>query len=532
VHGQKLVLRSTLVALSLLLASSFVSSQDKNPGHARPTAKQSNETPHDQPRKVKDESANPFTRWVNDDVDPIITEPERKAFAKLQTNEEREQFINYFWRQRDPDLDTEENEYREQYYQRVAYANEHFSSGKPGSKTDRGRIYIKFGKADEIESHPAGGTYQRMSYEGGGSTTTYPFERWFYRYIPGVGSGVEIEFVDPSGSGEYRIARDANEKDALAHVPGPNRPDIDSNFLYRREQDSPFAKIDLLWKLDKAPEIDRPSLGGTGGPKLDENPLNFDVRADYFKLSDGRVLIAFTVQTENQDLVFQDSGGLLTARLNILGKIVNITDQRVRSFEDSVTTNATVSELNDAKERRSAYSKTVVLAPGRYRADVIVRDVVSGATGLRQLALQVPKYEDGKLAASSLILAAKLEDMEGKFAGGPFMIGQTKVIPNLTGSFHRGHPIGVYLELYNAGTDQTTLRPSVDVEYVVSKDGQALSKHPEDWRGINDLGQRLILARLLDTSGLAAGEYEVRISMKDRVSGQTLTQAAKFTIVP
>jgi hypothetical protein len=64
-----------------------------------------------------------------------------------------------------------------------------------------------------------GGQYDRPSYEGGGSTSTYPFETWFYRYIAGVGSGVEIEFVDPTGSGEYRIARNPDEKDAMLNIP-------------------------------------------------------------------------------------------------------------------------------------------------------------------------------------------------------------------------------------------------------------------------------------------------------------------------
>ena len=372
-----------------------------------------------------------------------------------------------------------------------------------------------------------------MSYEGGGSTTTYPFEKWFYRYIPGVGSGVEIEFVDPSGSGEYRIARDSNEKDALAHVPGFDRTFVESlNSGYRREQDSPFAKIEQLRDLEKPPEIERSNRGGnTGGPTIDDNPLDFDVRTDYFKLSDGRVLTAFTVQTENKNLVFKDSGGLQTARLNIFGKIVTVTDQRVGAFEDSVTTSATVSELSDAKERSSAYSKVVVLAPGHYRADVTIRDVASGATGVRQFAFQVPKYEDGKLATSSMILAAKLESMEGKVATGPFAIGQTKVIPNMTGLYHRGQPVGVYLQLYNAGIDQTTLRPSVDVEYALLKDGKEIGKLLEDWRGIGGSGLRLTLARMLDTENLAPGEYEVAIHIKDRVSGQSLTQAAKFTIM-
>ena len=165
-----------------------------------------------------------YKDWIDKDVAYIITSEEKKAFFKLKTDEEREQFIEAFWRRRDPDPDTEENEYREEYYERIAYANEHFASGIPGWKTDRGRIYITFGKADSVESHPSGGQYDRPSYEGGGSTSTYPFEIWFYRYIEGVGSGIEIEFVDPTGTGEYRIARSPNEKDALLFVPGAGQP--------------------------------------------------------------------------------------------------------------------------------------------------------------------------------------------------------------------------------------------------------------------------------------------------------------------
>ena len=532
--GQKIFLRFTLIILSLLLFSSFVVSQTETqadrPAKKARQAKQPNTPPEDQARKIKSEPANAYTRWIKEDVALIITNPEREAFEKLKNNEEREEFIKIFWQQRDPDPDTEENEYREQYYERIAYANEHFASGKPGWMTDRGRIYIKFGKPDGIESHPAGGSYQRSN---GESSTAYPFDTWFYRYLPGVRSGVEIEFVDPSGSGEYRIARNSSEKDALAHMTGSDPLSVDTmNAGFVREQDTPFAKIELLRDLDKPLEIDRRNRCGlTGSPTIDDNPLNFDVRADFFKMSDSRVLTAFTVQTENKDLVFESSGGLQTARLNIFGKIITVTDRRVGAFEDSVSTSATVAELTDAKERKSAYSKAVVLAPGRYRADVIVRDVVSGATGVRQLAFQVPKYEDGKLSTSSMILAAKLENIERGIAAGPFVIGQTKVIPNMTGIYHRGEPVGVYLQVYNAGIDQTTLRPSVDVDYLLTKDGKEISKQVEDWRGISDSGQRLTLARLMDTQALAVGEYELTIRIRDRVSGQILTPAAKFTVV-
>jgi GWxTD domain-containing protein len=109
-----------------------------------------------------------YKRWIDEDVRWIITDEERKTFNALKTDDEREQFIEQFWLRRDPDPDTDSNEYREEYYQRIAYANEKFTSGIPGWKTDRGRIYIVFGKADQIESHPSGGSYDRPTWEGGG----------------------------------------------------------------------------------------------------------------------------------------------------------------------------------------------------------------------------------------------------------------------------------------------------------------------------------------------------------------------------
>src|SRR3989454_8646041 len=162
----------------------------------------------------------PYRKWLDEEVVYIIQPEERTAFLQLSTNEEREQFIEQFWQRRNPNPDLAENSFKEEHYRRIAYTNERFASGIPGWKTDRGRIYIMYGKPDEIESHPAGGAYERPSYEGGGSTSTYPFENWWYRYIEGIGSDIEIEFVDPSGSGEYRIARSPNEKDALLYVPG------------------------------------------------------------------------------------------------------------------------------------------------------------------------------------------------------------------------------------------------------------------------------------------------------------------------
>ena len=172
--------------------------------------------------KLRKELETPYRKWLNEDVIYIITDEERKAFSRLATDEEREQFIEQFWLRRDPSPDSQENEYKEEHYRRIAYANERFASGIPGWKTDRGMTYIRFGPADEVESHPSGGSYERPYEEGGGTTSTYPFEKWRYRYLEGVANGTDIiiEFVDKTMTGEYRMTMDPSEKDALLYVPG------------------------------------------------------------------------------------------------------------------------------------------------------------------------------------------------------------------------------------------------------------------------------------------------------------------------
>ena len=526
--------------LSVLLLVSFLSlpvpAQDTKPN------------PEEKPRKIKREIKRAYIEWIKEH-ELILTTPEREAWKKLETDDEREKFIEEFWRVRDPDPDTDENEFKLEFYERVAYANAHFSSGKAGRLTDRGRIYIKFGKPDSIESHPAGGYYERPSWEGGGSTSTYPFEKWFYRHIPNVRSGVELEFVDPTGSGEFRLARNPDEKDALIHVGGgPTFAELTGietraqrianlggfgRVNYMRAQDSPFEVMTLQSDMDRDPPVNRNTLhSGTDTPIADDSAISFETQFNYFRQSDNRVLALLTVQTDNDDLQFANSGGLETARLNIFGKVQSVANRSVGKFEDTVTTTATSEELNTIRNRKSAYAKGLILNPGRYRVDVIVRDIESGAYGVKHVGFLVPEFPADRLSASSLILAAKLENLERGAAITPFVIGTTKVIPNLSATYRRNQPVGIYLQIYNAAIDQTTLRPAADAEYVLLKNGKELSKQVEDWRQINDSGQRLTLSRLIDTRALEPGEYQVQIRIRDHVTGQTITPSATFTVVP
>jgi len=524
----------TLSILSLGAFSAFAQKGDKD------KKDKPSEDPTTNARTVKTELKDAYKRWLSTDVDYIITKDEKRAFLALTTDEERENFIENFWRRRDPNPDTEENEYREQYYERIAYANEHFSSGIPGWKTDRGRIYIAWGKPDSIETHPTGGAYDRPSYEGGGSTTTYPFEVWWYRHLDNVGDGLEIEFVDPTSTGEYRLARDAHEKDALRTVPGAglttaeqlglsDKSDringVGGNAGYMREQDTPFRRMEIITNLQRPPQVkfgDLQELAGGDSGVIDNNPLEFDMRIDFFRQSDTQVIATFTVQTSNKEIQFKDSGGILQAKLNIFGRITAVSGKRSGIFEDSVTTTATSVELADLRDKKSVYQKAVALTPGTYKVNVVVRDVETGNRGLVNMGFTVPRYDEKKLSTSSLILASKLRSTTESDIGGQFVIGNAKVIPNLSGSYKRGQDVGVYLQVYNAGIDQTTLRPAVDVEYVVSKGGKEVLRTAEDWSGLSDSGQRLTLARLLQTDTMALGDYELNIVIRDRVSGQIL----------
>ena len=200
----------------------------------------------------------------------------------------------------------------------MQYANEHFSAGIPGWRTDRGRIYIVWGPPDEIESHPAGGQYQRQPGEGGGSTSTYPFERWRYRYLEGIGNEITIEFVDSCMCNEYRMSNDPNEKDALLHTPGgsgttqgaeehwqPRRP---HGRHARRHRRTTAAAHLTPWsatsKLTAPPPIKFKDLEEKVNTRIRYNLMPFDMRSDIVKITSDTVLVPITIQIKTKDMTF------------------------------------------------------------------------------------------------------------------------------------------------------------------------------------------------------------------------------------
>jgi GWxTD domain-containing protein len=504
--------------------------------------------------KLRKELETPYKKWLNEDVGYIITDEERAAFKRMSTDEEREQFIEQFWLRRDPTPDTVENEFKEEHYRRIAYANEHYASGIPGWKADRGRIYITYGPPDEIESHPSGGSYERPMAEGGGETSTYPFEQWRYRYIEGIGNDIIIEFVDPTMSGEYRMTMDPSEKDALLYVPNAgltmmeqmgmasktdrfNRTDgthLGTAFGGTPASMNEFERLERFSKLQKPPAVKFKDLEAAVSTHITFNLLPVKVQADYIKVTNSSVLTNVTIQLQNKDLQFQLKDGVQKAVVNIYARITTMSRRVVNVFEDTVTVDSPTQLLQAIMGKQSLYQKTIPLAPGMYRLNVVVKDLVGGNMNNYESALSVPHYDDEQLAASSLILADTIEKVPTRSIGtGQFVVGSSKVRPRLGDTFRHDEKMGIYLQLYNFGPDEKTQKPNGSIEYEVVKNGtnEKIFNFSEEVGKVPDASaQQVTIEKLLPLQTLKPGQYTLKMKVTDRNRNQTLTPTATFTV--
>ncbi|HZZ40416.1 MAG TPA: GWxTD domain-containing protein [Acidobacteriaceae bacterium] len=516
-----------------------------------------------QQKELKNEIGKTYRKWLDEDVRWIITDQEKKAFLSLSNDEERDAFIEQFWRRRNPNPDSPENEFREEHYRRIAYANEHFAAGKPGWMTDRGHIYIAFGPPDSIESHPAGGNYERPLDEGGGETSTFPFETWHYRYLEGIGENVDIEFVDPCMCGDYHMTIDRSEKDALLHVPNAGQtlyeemgmakkadrfkgglenlgtgPDTSAN------QSKEFDRIEMYAKLMAPPPIkfkDMDLASFLSSHKVLNGPFfPFEVRTDFVKVTDDTVLVPITLQIKNRDITFNTKDGVARGTVSIIGRVSTITDRVVQSFEDSVYVEEPAELLPRTLNNASLYWKALPLRPGRYRIDIAIKDVNNpDHLGIWAQAVTVPRYDDDRLATSSLILADRMERVPSKEIGaGSFILGNTfvrpRVTPNATQAavFHRGQNLNFWMQVYNLGLDDKSKQNNATINYEILNvaTNKAILNTQEDSKKLGASSDQLTLEKSLPLASLEPGKYTVKISVDDDVTRQQIAQSANFTV--
>jgi GWxTD domain-containing protein len=511
-------------------------------------------------KKLQKELDSPYKKWLQEEVPYIISDEERSAFLQLQTNEEREQFIEAFWQRRDPTPDTVENEFKEEHYRRIAYANERFASGIPGWKTDRGRIYIIWGPPDEIEDHPTGGLYNRPMSEGGGSTTTYPYADWRYRYMEGLGNNIIIEFVDTTGTGEYHISIDPGEKDALAKVPGAGQSLVEQMGLSDQSQrfnrtdgstaprsllnagndsnntlsaDNEFNRLEQFMKIQQAPPVKFKDLEEVVSSRILRNQIQFDYHYDFLRVTSDTILVPISIQIQNKQMTFKSHEGIHSGTVNIFMRISTLSGRIVQTFEDVVQRDFPDSLLEPSLKAFSIYQKAVPLRPGLYKLDMVIKDVNSGNVGVLNTALHVSEIPDDKLEASTLILADQMEPVASRDVGiGQFVIGSTKVRPKLNAEFQSDQAMGIYLQLYNLKTDEKTHKNDMSVDVKVSQGQQTIAHDVKTGEQLKQTGDQVTFQQMISPKAFPPGKYKLEVQATDLLTKQTVSRTADFTVTP
>jgi GWxTD domain-containing protein len=431
-----------------------------------------------------------WRQWLNEDVAYIITSEERKVFLQLTTDAEREQFVERFWMVRDPTPATVENEFRDEHYRRIEYANKHFSSRVPGWKTDRGRVYISYGPPDEIDSHPQA-------------------ESWRYRFIEGLGNNAVIEFADPAGTGDYRM------------TPG---------VLFPENLASNWPALAAL--ATRSPSIDDSVFSDSASPAA-TNVLPIRVQIDYVRLTSDSTMSNITVQLENKDLQFEVQGGVQKSRVNVLGRITTMERRPVTTFEKPTEMQVPAELSQIMMQNRSLYQQAVPLPPGRYRMTIVAKDVLSGKLKNYQALLDVPQFDDDKLASSSLILADTIEKLPARKIGAMFAVGDTRIRPRPGNSFTTAEKLGIYLEVYNFVPDPITQRPSGTIEYEIDKavSNEKVQGFSEDIAQMaNGSASQVSIEKMLPLTALAPGSYTLKITVIDRNGNRSLQRQGNFTV--
>lgn len=444
----------------------------------------------------------------------IISDEELKAFKQLSSDQERDQFIEAFWRRRDPTPDTMENEYREQHYRRIVFANEQFGSFIPGWRTHRGRLYIMYGPPEDIETHASGGTYTPS---GGPTISNLPYEVWHYRFIEGLGKDVAFSFADICKCGDYELS-------------GGESHYVAGNLL------SVNRDRNLGW-----PRVRFKDLEEVVSHKVDIRLVPFTVRTDFVRATDFTVIVPVTIRVRGEDIAFvKRDEGADRGTLNVFGRITSTSGWAVETFED--TLQADVMRDGQPKEEQKAvvYQNAVLLRPGQYCLYIAVRDVNGDRIGTSRLDIQVPEYQEGEMSTSTLVLADKMgpASTENVPGTGRFVAGATYVRPLVAPSpdkpisIGKGQNVNVWMQAYDLAVDQRTNRPSATVDYdVVSvANGKSAIHMTESSDQTGNTGGQMTVKKTLAAANLQPGTYKLRVTVRDHISRQALERSTTFTV--
>ena len=489
-----------------------------------------------------------YEKWLKQDVLYIVTPDEQDVFEKLTTFDEKDNFIEQFWKRRDTDPRTGINEFKEEHYRRIAYANERFSSGQRGWRTDRGRVYIIHGPPDETTYHQ-GGSMVTSALEGNNTITAWPFELWRYRYLPGIGQNIELEFVDKSGNGKFVLVVNEYEKYNMAHLHGQGRAATDL-FGHLMEQgvwttrnlelNSPgphrrakaFDRVLNLFEVMRPPKLKFAELATAVDTRIHYDEIPFDSSRHWFLVSEGRFLAAVTLRIGHEQLSFKANyEGQEISEVELYGRVIDLLGKVIFEFEDLLTARR---PEGTTQAGSMLYQRYLPLPKGRFKLQLIVKDISSGRLGSKEELLLLPGFKTDELTVGPVVLADLIGGCgPNELLPDPFVtMNRLKIYPNVDHVVARDRALGIYFEIYNSHLDAASQKPSLDVSFQLERSGEKVTTpfHTMPVEPLSVLEDRLACVRAIQVKDLPAGSYTLNIKVQDKISGRSTTGETSFTL--
>lgn len=393
--------------------------------------------------------------WL-EDVAPIITKAERAVFTRLRTNVDREKFVRFFWRSRDPLPDTEENEFRKEYEERVRYADQNFgrTSPKRGSQTDRGFFYVLLGKPRE-----------RTSYET--QSQLWPLELWFYQGDQqyGLPDYFYLIFFRPDGGGDFRLYSPGMDGPERLTVPALGN----GTALTRRT--AVAAIRDINAELARASQSYMPGEASGGFSSLSSDAIIAAVRnlpekkysdsyarsymtfKDYIETdySDRYIPSAFDVRVfreggqpflhwsiEPDKMNFSAQNGAISASYELVLRLEDNRGLTVFEKTEEIPLKLDAAQYEAHQRQRFAFQDLLAVAPGEYRALFLLKNKTTRDFTSFETRIEVPAAKAGDAALTPpLLYYARAAVPEGQkrnlkafvFGGRQYVVGARREFP-------------------------------------------------------------------------------------------------------
>jgi GWxTD domain-containing protein len=477
-----------------------------------------------------------YKEWLDEDVAYIITPEERIRFLRLLTNEERDRFIEQFWQRRNPDPNSPENVFKREHYRRLVYADEYYSGDLPGWKTDRGKIYILFGSPDRIDTDTVSRARCHPQSASAEATDIYPSETWHYRQI--ADADLEFRFADSMSNGDYTLCFDP------AEIHSDGTANARSLATAPENQNNGLRSYFEVFKPSPADFKDLEDIAASGAVR---DQLKFKYRFDFIRVTAATVLVPISIEIPKTQMTFVERNGVDSAKMSVLGRITTLTGRAVETFEGPIEEDVPAAIIQRVRATDEVYQKQVLLSPGFYALDLVLKDTNSGKVGLVNTRLAVPQFNDGQLNASSLILADQITPVSPKDIGpGEFAIGDIRVRPNMNRSFSQNEELGIFLQIYNLKLDDETHKSDVSVRYRVtpienvSTQGSMGTEPSRVPMLAGDISRdtlsrgaaEMTLEDKLPLGSLPIGKYQLQIIVTDNLGKKNITSTAVFAVQP